>query len=65
MRQTTPSSRIFELGFIVLTHEMQNVKCKIRKTYTFQSGNEPSGAQRCNEYRKRSLRIVSGHCPLN
>ena len=54
-----------KLGFIVLTPEMQNAECKIKKSSDYLRKNESGGPNSVTNTAGLKSRIVSGHCPLN
>ena len=55
------------LGFIVLTHEMQNAECKMQNydSLPFLHGNEPGEPNGVEIFAGLKARGVRGHCPLN
>ena len=53
------------LGFILLTHEMQNVECKIAKCAYFLRSNEPGEPNGVADFAGLKSQIVCGDSPLN
>jgi hypothetical protein len=55
------------LGFIVLTHEMQNAECKMQNydSLPFLHGNEPGEPNGVEIFAGLKARGVSGDSPLN
>ena len=56
-----------KLGFIVLTHEMQNAKCKMQNydSLPFLHGNEPGEPNGVEIFADLKARAVRGDSPLN
>jgi hypothetical protein len=55
------------LGFVVLSHEMQNAKCKMQNydSLPFLHGNEPGEPNGVEIFAGLKARAVRGDSPLN